>query len=274
MGFIMEGDEEIHKEFSFVLDDYKTTHWYWEVVELIRKLILSGLIGVFGRGSVAQAAVATLVSFFFFTIVFREMPFISPGLNKIKAFSEFQLFAVLLVCTLMQANLAPAGFAGELIGMDGYGEILKILTMMILPVTLWFTFCAGDADEEKEPELVAKKEAKQAKKLEKKSSRKGAKQKQKDAKLKARAAMKQGKKGKKAPAARTSNPLFLGSDDDDDDDLDDEKQLGASVTNPMVEMQQPVQNPMMAETEAESIPVAEAISDVEIERVEPRADSG
>jgi len=36
--------------------------------------ILSGLIGVFGRGSVAQAAVATLVSFFFFTIVFREMP--------------------------------------------------------------------------------------------------------------------------------------------------------------------------------------------------------
>ena len=105
---------------------------------------------------------------------------ISPGLNKIKAFSEFQLFAVLLVCTLMQANLAPAGFAGELIGMDGYGEILKFLTMMILPVTLWFTFCAGDADAEKEPELVAKKEAKQAKKLEKKSSRKGAKQKQKE----------------------------------------------------------------------------------------------
>ena len=217
----------------------------------------------------------------------RIIRFISPGLNKIKAFSEFQLFAVLLVCTLMQANLAPAGFAGELIGMDGYGEILKFLTMMILPVTLWFTFCAGDADAEKEPELVAKKEAKQAKKLEKKSSRKGAKQKQKDAKLKARAAMKLGKKGKKAPtAARTSNPLFLGSDDDDDDDLDDEKQLGASVTNPMVEMQQPVQNPMnmelspkkiqnpmMAEAGAETIPVAEAISDVEIERVEPRAGS-
>ena len=26
--YIMEGDEEIHKEFSFVLDDYKTTHWF------------------------------------------------------------------------------------------------------------------------------------------------------------------------------------------------------------------------------------------------------
>ena len=168
--------------------------------------------------------------------------FISPGLNKIKAFSEFQLFAVLLVCTLMQANLAPAGFAGELIGMDGYGEILKILTMMILPVTLWFTFCAGDADAEKEPELVAKKEAKQAKKLEKKSSRKGSKQKQKDAKLKAKAAMKLGKKPVQSGArvdnpmemgGKTSNPLFRADGDSDSDEEAEERQQPQTILNPM-----------------------------------------
>ena len=30
----MDGDEDTLKQFSFVLDDYLTTHWYWEVVEL------------------------------------------------------------------------------------------------------------------------------------------------------------------------------------------------------------------------------------------------
>ena len=45
---------------------------YWEVVELTRKLILSGLIGVVGRGTVAQAVAGTLIAFYFFAISYRE----------------------------------------------------------------------------------------------------------------------------------------------------------------------------------------------------------
>ena len=65
---------------------------YWEVVELTRKLILSGLIGVVGRGTVAQAVAGTLIAFYFFAISYREQPFRSRGLNRIKIFSELQLF--------------------------------------------------------------------------------------------------------------------------------------------------------------------------------------
>ena len=39
---------------------------YWEIVELSRKLILSGLVGLVGRGSVAQSTACTFISFFFF----------------------------------------------------------------------------------------------------------------------------------------------------------------------------------------------------------------
>ena len=41
-------------------------------MELGRKLTLAGLIGVVGRGTVAQACVATLIAFWFFAISFKE----------------------------------------------------------------------------------------------------------------------------------------------------------------------------------------------------------
>ena len=64
---------------------------YWEIVELIRKLILAGLIGLFGRGTVLQIVVATVISFVFFALAFREMPYNSARLNAIKVLSELQL---------------------------------------------------------------------------------------------------------------------------------------------------------------------------------------
>ena len=64
---------------------------YWEIVELIRKLILAGLIGLFGRGTVLQIVVTTVISFVFFALAFREMPYNSARLNAIKVLSELQL---------------------------------------------------------------------------------------------------------------------------------------------------------------------------------------
>jgi hypothetical protein len=43
---ILDDDEDTVKVYDFVLGDYNKEHWYWEVVELGRKLILAGLIGL------------------------------------------------------------------------------------------------------------------------------------------------------------------------------------------------------------------------------------
>ena len=60
-------------------------------MELIRKLILAGLIGFVGRGTVLQTVLATVVAFMFFGISFREMPYGTSRLNTLKVLSEFQL---------------------------------------------------------------------------------------------------------------------------------------------------------------------------------------
>ena len=60
-------------------------------MELIRKLILAGLIGLFGRGTVLQIVVATVISFLFFALAFRSLPYKSSRLNTVKVLSELQL---------------------------------------------------------------------------------------------------------------------------------------------------------------------------------------
>eukprot|EP01051_Picozoa_sp_SAG22_P031437 SAG22_NODE_12738_length_431_cov_0.656627_1_plen_70_part_01 len=50
---ILARDEDTLKLFDFVIGGYRGKYWYWELVERGRKLILSGIIGLLGRGSVA-----------------------------------------------------------------------------------------------------------------------------------------------------------------------------------------------------------------------------
>jgi hypothetical protein len=105
-------------------------------VELGRKLILSGLIGLVGRGSIAQSALATMISFGFCAISFREQPFKKPTLNHVKIFSEFQIFVVLLVCLIVQVH--EQGFEAELVSIDAYGAIQTIAVIAIIPMVFYF----------------------------------------------------------------------------------------------------------------------------------------
>ena len=199
-------------------------------MELGRKLTLAGLIGVVGRGTVAQACVATLIAFWFFAISFKERPFKKSSLNQIKSFSEFQLFAVLLVCTVLQSNSAVKGFSDELVTVEEYGEALKYLTILIIPVTLYLFIVnyRGDSEEEEGGKKLTWKQKKKQK-IEKKKAKKKAELDKKQAKKDAKAEKKSKKKN--GPPAQIiknpmmsgmrgneiANPLAMGSDSDEDE---------------------------------------------------------
>lgn len=130
-------DEDTLKLFDFVIGGYEDKYFYWELVELARKLILSGLIGLYGRGSVAQTVLACFVAFFFFAAFYRAQPFIEPMLNTIKGFSEFVIFGVLLVCTVQQVN--EANFEEEDIQIATYGSAQSGLCLMYIPVAIIYS---------------------------------------------------------------------------------------------------------------------------------------
>jgi len=134
---IKSGDPDTEQKFEFVLGDYQSRHWYWECVELFRKLILSGLISVFQRGSIAQTVLATLISFMFFAISFHAQPFNTARLNAIKICSEFQIFGILLACVVLQTHQKGSRIATEPIGLAGYGTAQIVLTVAIMPISIW-----------------------------------------------------------------------------------------------------------------------------------------
>eukprot|EP01047_Picozoa_sp_COSAG01_P040076 COSAG01_NODE_3349_length_6224_cov_19.144653_1_plen_1296_part_00 len=131
---IVAQDEDAVNMFQFVVADYKPEYWYWEVVELARKLLLSGLISILGRGTVAQAVMATMISFFFFALSVRALPFKSRALNIVKMVSEVQVFVVLLVCVVLQSK---PNLETETITTDGYGVVQMVATLLILPIIVF-----------------------------------------------------------------------------------------------------------------------------------------
>merc|ERR1711871_1312371 len=132
---IMNEDEDTLQKFSFVLGDYDTQHWYWEVVELSRKLIMSGLLSLFLPGSIAQVVVATILSFTFFALAYRAQPFESRRLNLIKVVSEVQIFGVLVCCLVLQSS--SQGFDSEILQPNHYGQLQVYLTLAVMPITAY-----------------------------------------------------------------------------------------------------------------------------------------
>ena len=98
--------------------------------------MLSGLMGLVGRGSIAQSFAATMVSFMFFSLTFKERPYESDRLNFMKIFTEFQIFSVLLVCVVLQTH--DSGFGTERVTVDDYGIFQMLMVLGMFPVAAYF----------------------------------------------------------------------------------------------------------------------------------------
>jgi hypothetical protein len=132
---IVSGDEDVTSMFKFLVGDYKPKYWFWEVVELFRKLLLSGILSLVGRGSIAQAVLGTAISFAFFALHLTLLPYKSPTLNVIKAASEIQMFAVLQLSIVLQSH--NVGFDSEVVSVDDYGVMQTVATVLIAPLAIY-----------------------------------------------------------------------------------------------------------------------------------------
>jgi hypothetical protein len=65
-----------------------------------------GVIGLVGRGTVSQAFAACLVAAGFLAVTFREQPYEKAWHNRLKIFTDFQVFVILLICLVLQTQEA------------------------------------------------------------------------------------------------------------------------------------------------------------------------
>jgi len=77
---------------GFLLNAYQVSCWYWEMVEMLRKLLLTGVLVVVYKGSPPQLAGSLLTIFLFLVLHIQVNPYLNKGLN------EFQRIILISQC--------------------------------------------------------------------------------------------------------------------------------------------------------------------------------
>jgi serine/threonine protein kinase/ankyrin repeat protein len=93
------------ESFGFLMDAYKFNCYYWEVLDLLRKLLLVGLVLLVDRGSVAQNIVALILSFGFSVLQASTQPYKLQQDNAFRAATEAHVFLVIAAGLALHSDL-------------------------------------------------------------------------------------------------------------------------------------------------------------------------
>ena len=99
----------IGKDYGFLLRAYGPRHYWFENFDMLRKLLLVGVLVVVDRGSVAQVACAAVFSLGFIMLHFKLWPYKLPADNVFKALIEVQIFLTILIALVLKVDLAAVG---------------------------------------------------------------------------------------------------------------------------------------------------------------------
>ena len=103
-----------------------------QVVVLLEKLILTGLLIFIDQGSTFQAFCGGIVAFIFFAVQCSTRPYVSMTDNILKAVSEAELFITLFISVILRTDAAEGHDA---ITANQYGSILTVV-FFAAPTTL------------------------------------------------------------------------------------------------------------------------------------------
>eukprot|EP01043_Picozoa_sp_COSAG02_P021545 COSAG02_NODE_1097_length_14589_cov_6.159075_5_plen_1535_part_00 len=108
--------------FGFALDDYRPACWWYEPVDLLRKLSLSGLLQFVHRGTAAQCFCGSFIAFCSFGLQQYLRPYRKPESNILKAMVDTQLFLTFLVSFILR--VMPQINTSEPFAAEFYGWLL------------------------------------------------------------------------------------------------------------------------------------------------------
>ena len=89
-------DQLIVNRFGFLFVAYRVNFWWWEAVEMFRKLLMTSILVFVMPGMTGQLAMGSMITFLFLLLNLFWQPYCSPGLNSLASFSLIAQFATLV----------------------------------------------------------------------------------------------------------------------------------------------------------------------------------
>ena len=121
---------------GFLFATYSCQCWYWETVELVRKLLLTSILALIAPGSAGQVVVGFLLAFIMLMANLRIRPFAEEGLNTINAIAQLNLCAFLFVALLLKVDVDGQSGSGFFTAIVGALSIVPIALPLFIKVWL------------------------------------------------------------------------------------------------------------------------------------------
>jgi len=131
-------DVQTGREASFLVNAYKSRYFYWEGVDMVRKLLLVGMLLVVGRGTAAQLFLGILISCTSLVAQFQLQPYKHREDNIFKILVEVHIFLVMVVSLVLKYLVAEGAHDQEVLSAWFYDCIL--LGSFIAAITVGFVW--------------------------------------------------------------------------------------------------------------------------------------
>lgn len=125
----MEERRDLLGAFRFLFWQYKPEFWYWEVVDLVRRVILMGWLVVFDHGSTVQTILGSMFCLAFIKLYSVCEPYRHKAEAFTAEFSSWQLFSFYYIATLIRyksfSNSREDDLDGALMTIVLFGFIME-----------------------------------------------------------------------------------------------------------------------------------------------------
>ena len=98
--------EDLLKSLEFLDENYETKFWYWELLEIVRKLLLTCGLTYFGSGSLSGVAIASLIANLFMLLHAQFEPIKRKSEHSLQLLSLLVISLSLMLGTLIALEQA------------------------------------------------------------------------------------------------------------------------------------------------------------------------
>jgi len=119
---------------GFLFEAYTPQCYYWEVVELGRKLALTSILALITPGTAGQVVVGLLLAFFMLQVNTHFQPYAEMHVNQVNVMAQLNLTLFLLVALLLRVNLDDQSQAGFFSGIVGFLSVFPVALPVLLKI--------------------------------------------------------------------------------------------------------------------------------------------
>ena len=127
---LRKADSATRVAFDPLVGAYSVENWYYEAIEMFRKIILTGLMIFWTPGSVQQLVVGVQLSAFFLILSIKTRPFLTRFNNNFKIVTDLAVMLTFNVAILI-SDRVDWSMEPDFITRDGLDLMLVVVNMVI-----------------------------------------------------------------------------------------------------------------------------------------------